>query len=162
MSPRPGPVATSPYVIDYEGAFTFPIPPEVLWDHIEHVEGFGVRLSWLTEFRLEGESLRPGTVLYGVVSPPLPYQMRINVHIDRCEPPSRIEASVHGDLEGRARLLLVSRACGTEVRSAWSIEMMQRPMRIAARIAHPVLRWGHDRVVDMTVNGFRRHIVVDP
>ena len=38
--------------------------------------------------------------------------------------------------------------------------MMQRPMRLAARVAHPVLRWGHDRVVEMTVNGFRRHLVV--
>jgi hypothetical protein len=36
--------------------------------------------------------------------------------------------------------------------------MMQRPMRVAARVAPPVLRWGHDRVVDATVAGFRRHL----
>jgi hypothetical protein len=36
--------------------------------------------------------------------------------------------------------------------------MMQRPMRVAARVASPVLRWGHDRVVDATVAGFRRHL----
>jgi len=35
---------------------------------------------------------------------------------------------------------------------------MQRPMRVAARVAYPVLRWGHDRVVDATVAGFRRHL----
>jgi hypothetical protein len=35
---------------------------------------------------------------------------------------------------------------------------MQRPMRIAARIAKPVLRWGHDRVVDATVDSFRRQL----
>jgi hypothetical protein len=36
--------------------------------------------------------------------------------------------------------------------------MMQRPMRAAARVASPVLRWGHDRVVAATVSGFRRQL----
>lgn len=162
MSLSPDPAASSPYVIDYEGAFSFPIPPEELWDHLERVDRFGARLSWLSEFRLEGGGLRPGSVLYGVVSPPLPYRMRIEVNLDSCERPSRIEASVHGDLEGRARLLLAPDGDGTEVRAAWTIEMMQRPMRLAARIAHPLLRWGHDRVVEVTVHAFRRHIAVRP
>jgi hypothetical protein len=34
--------------------------------------------------------------------------------------------------------------------------MMQRPMRIAARVAHPILCWGHDRVVEATVQSFSR------
>ena len=29
---------------------------------------------------------------------------------------------------------------------------------IAALVGHPLLRWGHDRVVDATVAGFRRHL----
>jgi hypothetical protein len=32
-------------------------------------------------------------------------------------------------------------------------------MRIAARIAKPLLQWGHDRVVDATVDSFRRQLV---
>jgi len=39
----------------------------------------------------------------------------------------------------------------------WTIEMMQRPMRAAARNAHPLLRWGRDRV-DAIADGFRRHL----
>jgi hypothetical protein len=31
-------------------------------------------------------------------------------------------------------------------------------MRLANRVAHPVLQWGHDRVVEITVAGFRRRI----
>jgi hypothetical protein len=31
-------------------------------------------------------------------------------------------------------------------------------MRIAARVAPPVMRWGHDRVVEATVAGLRRHL----
>jgi len=36
--------------------------------------------------------------------------------------------------------------------------MMQAPMRSVARFAHPLLRWGHDRVVDATVSSFRRQV----
>jgi hypothetical protein len=36
--------------------------------------------------------------------------------------------------------------------------MMQTPMRITSRFAHPLLRWGHDRVVEITVRSFRRHL----
>jgi hypothetical protein len=31
-------------------------------------------------------------------------------------------------------------------------------MRLASRVGRPVLQWGHDRVVEMTVAGFRRRI----
>jgi hypothetical protein len=36
--------------------------------------------------------------------------------------------------------------------------MMQRPMRMASRFAHPLLQWGHDAVVALTVAGFRRRL----
>jgi hypothetical protein len=36
--------------------------------------------------------------------------------------------------------------------------MKQRPMRLAARLASPLLRWGHDRVVEATVASFRRNL----
>jgi carbon monoxide dehydrogenase subunit G len=153
-------VASSPYVIDYQGTFRFPIPPDELWDYLERVDRFETRLTWLSEFRLVGDGLRSGSVLYGVISPPVPYRMRVSVDLEVCERPSLIEGAVHGDLEGRARLRLLPVDGGTDVAATWTFEMMQRPMRIAARIAHPVLRWGHDRVVEVTVNAFRRHIAV--
>ena len=36
--------------------------------------------------------------------------------------------------------------------------MMQRPMRLADRMAHPVLKRGHDLVVENTVAEFRRRL----
>jgi hypothetical protein len=45
---------------------------------------------------------------------------------------------------------------GTRVAVAWSLEMRSAPLRVAARVAYPLLRWGHDRVVDMAVSGFQR------
>jgi len=53
---------------------------------------------------------------------------------------------------------LAAEGDGTLASVAWTIEMMQQPMRAAARFAYPLLRWGHDRVVDATVNGLRRQL----
>ena len=72
---------------------------------------------------------------------------------------ARISAAVHGDLEGAAQLTFDGDEARTRAHASWRIEMMQRPMRVAARFAYPLLRWGHDRVVDATVDGFRRHLV---
>ena len=145
-------------VITYRGRHQFPISPAELWDIIQEVDQFEGWWSWLEEFSLDGDSLQAGAVLTGVVVPPLPYRMRIAVAVTRCEPQHSIEALIHGDLEGEAALELCERGVGTEVGVSWTVEMMQAPMRLADRLAHPVLQWGHDRVVDLTVSGFRNRL----
>jgi carbon monoxide dehydrogenase subunit G len=155
--PAPG-APRIPQVIDYRASFELDAPPERVWQAIERSEGFEHWWGWLSEFRLEGEGLVDGAVLRGVVAPPVPYRMRLSVELERCSPPSSIDAAVHGDLEGTARLLLEPEGSGTRAEVSWTIEMMQRSMRIAARVARPVLVWGHDRVVDMTVSSFRRQL----
>jgi hypothetical protein len=110
---------------------------------------------------LDGDGLEAGAVLVGVVSPPVPYRMRVRVELEECVRPSWIDAAVHGDLEGRGRLELAPDGEGTLASVAWTIEMMQRRMRMAARVAYPLLRWGHDRVVDATVFGFRRQLAAN-
>lgn len=148
-------------VIDYRGRFSFDVPREAIWSSIEHCERFEAWWSWLREFRLEGPGLVAGAVLHGVVSPPVPYTMRIQVALDRCTRPSRIDATVHGDLEGEAHLVLEPSGPGTMVEASWTVEMKQRPMRVAARVAYPLMRWGHDRVIEATVAGMRRHLAAD-
>jgi Polyketide cyclase / dehydrase and lipid transport len=152
-------VATPAPVIDYRAGFRFRVPPETVWATIERTGEFERWWGWLGDFRLDGPGLAAGSVLVGVVSPPLlPYRMRIRVELGRCVRPSLVEAAVHGDLEGRARLELAPEGDGTLASVAWTIEMMQPPMRAAARFAYPLLRWGHDRVVDATVYGLRRQL----
>jgi len=151
-------VTQSPYFIDYRGRFSLDAPPERVWQIIEHSEHFESWWGWLEDFRLEGDGLEDGTVLWGTVAPPVPYRMRLAVRLDRCERPHRIEATVHGDLEGRAVLELAPEADATIAEVEWRIEMMQSSMRIAARVARPLLSWGHDRVVSMTVASFRRQL----
>lgn len=151
-------MSASPYVIDYRGTFDFDLPPEAMWDALEHSERFEGWWGWLREFRLDGGGLQAGSELRGLVSPPVPYQIRVRVVLDRCTRPERIDATVGGDLEGTAHLVLAPLGAGSRADVSWTVEMKQRPMRIAARVAAPLLRWGHDRVVEATVNGFRRHL----
>ncbi len=142
----------------YRRGHDFSVSPQQLWDVIEEVDQFEAWWPWLEEFRCEGGSLKRGAVLHGVIAPPLPYRMRIQVELTRCDPPGRIEALIHGDLEGEASLELCARGTGSSVEVAWTVEMMQRPMRLADRMAHPLLQWGHDRVVEITVAGFRKRL----
>jgi carbon monoxide dehydrogenase subunit G len=153
-------VAATPYVIEYRASFHLDAPRGQVWETIEHPENFQKWWGWLEDFSVEGpgDVLADGAVLHGVVCPPVPYRMRLHVELDRCRPPSRIDATVHGDLEGTASLVLESEGQTTKAEVAWRIEMMQRPMRVAARLARPLLTWGHDRVVDMTVSSFRRQL----
>jgi hypothetical protein len=145
-------------VIDYGGSFRFDLAPDELWARLEEVDQFEGWWPWLTQFRLEGEGLSPGSVLSGVVTPPLPYRMRLRVELIRCERARAIDARVEGDLTGEASLRLRPDAGGTQADVGWTVEMQQPAMRLANRVAHPVLQWGHDRVVEITVAGFRRRI----
>src|ERR1700688_1001458 len=97
-------MASPTSVIAYRRRFPLDVSPAVIWASIEHHEQFETWWAWLREFRLEGPGLVDGAVLQGVVSPPLPYTMRIRAGLDHCVAPRRIDATVHGDLEGVAPL----------------------------------------------------------
>ncbi len=145
-------------VISYRRGYRFDLGPEQLWDRIEEVDQFERWWPWLTDFELDGGGLSTGSVLSGVVSPPLPYRMRLSVELVDCERPVAIDATIDGDLTGVARLRLRPELEGTWAEVAWTVEMRQPAMRLASRIGRPVLQWGHDRVVETTVAGFRRRI----
>jgi uncharacterized protein YndB with AHSA1/START domain len=147
-------------VISYRRGYQFDLVPEQLWDRIEEVDQFERWWPWLTDFELDGDGLSTGSVLSGVVNPPLPYRMRLRVELIDCERPVAIDATIEGDLTGVARLRLRPELEGTWAEVAWTVEMRQPAMRLASRIGRPVLQWGHDRVVEMTVAGFRRRIEV--
>jgi uncharacterized protein YndB with AHSA1/START domain len=145
-------------VIVYRKGHQFPVPRAKMWQTIQEVDQYESWWPWLEDFRLDGGSLQAGAVLSGVVAPPVPYRMRIEVELTRCEPEHAIEAHVRGDLEGEASLEMRDHGAGSIVEVAWTVEMMQRPMRLADRFTHPLLQWGHDRVVELTVAGFRRRL----
>jgi carbon monoxide dehydrogenase subunit G len=152
-------MATSPTVLEYEGSFDLPAPPPAIWAAINEVDAFESWWSWLRELRVDRTPLQSGSVLSGLVVPPIPYRMRLQVALVSCAPPRRIDAEVTGDLVGRAHVELAPDGEGTRAEVGWVVEMMPRAMRLAARLGSPLLRFGHDRVVDMTVTRFRRQLL---
>jgi len=112
----------------------------------------------LGQLELEGSGLQTGSVLRGWVRPPLPYRMHVAVELEDCVPASRIDAAVTGDLAGDAHLRLAADGAHTVTDVAWTLEMKQPAMRLAALVAYPLLCWGHDRVVEATVEAFRRRL----
>ena len=147
------------FVVEYAARFDFPVPPEIVWSTIENLDQFERWWGWLGSLTVDGDGLRTGSVLRGVVAPPLPYRMGLWIELQRCLPNQLIDAAVHGDLEGDAHMTFAPHGDGgTRTHVSWNVEMMNRPMRIASRFAYPLLRWGHDRVVEATVAGFREHL----
>ena len=153
-------VRRDPTVVEYHESFIFAVRPEVIWNRLAHPEQFGMWFRWLSETYLEGPGLVPGAVLRGVVAPPLPYRLRLSVWMRHVEPPTLLEADVEGDLRGPASFVFDPLDVGSRVSVDWRLEMRQPALRLAARLSPPILRWGHDRVVDWTVSSFRHHLLV--
>jgi len=145
-------------VFTHRGGYSFGLSPEQLWDRIEDVDQFEGWWPWLSEFRLVGGGLVQGSTLLGVVTPPLPYRMRVEVELGHCLRPHAIDAVIVGDLTGDAHLRIRPEGEGSRVGMAWTIEARQPVMRMASRFGRPVLQWGHDRVVETAVAGFRRRV----
>ena len=68
-------------VITFRRDFKFDLVPDRLWERIEEFDQFEHWWPWLTDLRIEGSGLSTGTVLYGVVTPPLPYRMKLRIEI---------------------------------------------------------------------------------
>ncbi len=149
-------MASSP-VVEYRRTFDFAVPPAELWRTIEHHESYEEWWPYLRELTVDG-GLSTGSVLRGVVRPPVPYRMRLEIVLERCRRPSLIDARVHGDLEGEAHLRFRREGEGTRAEASWTVEMMQPAMRLANLLARPLLLKAHDVVVDLTVASFRRQL----
>ena len=141
---------------DHRQTYWFAAAPEQLWQTLERYEDFESWWSWLRSFAADRPGLDAGNVLHGLVVPPVPYPLRLDVTLTECRRPGLIRAAVAGDVAGWAQLRLSGVRDGTEVLAEWSLEMATPSLRVAARVAYPLMRWGHDRVVDMAVGGFRR------
>ncbi|GAA2151146.1 hypothetical protein GCM10009844_32950 [Nocardioides koreensis] len=142
--------------IDYRGAFWFPVGPDELWRTIERFDRFESWWDWLRDFRTDSDALVAGNVLHATVVPPVPWRLSMDIRLERSQRPHLLEAVVAGDVGGSAVFRLEPDDDGTLVAVVWSLEMLSRPLRLAAIVAYPLMRWGHDRVVEMAVAGFRR------
>jgi hypothetical protein len=141
--------------IKYRNTFFFPLPPAELWTVMERFDLFESWWTWLTDFRADQLTFTDSNVLRAVVAPPALHPLRVDARLRRCEKPRLIEAEIEGDISGPAVLRLGESAGGACVEVAWSLTLRSPPLRAAAHVAYPLIRSGHDHLVDLAVNRFR-------
>lgn len=75
----------------------------------------------------------------------LPYTLSFDTRFVRVDPPTLIEVTAEGELEGRGQLLLAERAGGgTSVVYSWLVGTTRPWMNVVAPIARPLFSWNHD------------------
>jgi hypothetical protein len=139
-----------PFLFDRTWAFDVPLGR--LWAVMSDTSQFGEWWPWLDADGLG--PLEPGTVAQFRVDPPLPYKLQLTVAVQRVEPCAAVEAMVSGDLSGPARLEVAARGDGSTARLAWSLEVERRLLVVGAKVARPVMVWGHDAVVSAGLKRF--------
>jgi hypothetical protein len=130
----------------------FAIAPDALWSRIGQLDRYTTWWPWLERFEANG--LVEGDSWRCVVRSPINVRVRFTVTIGAVDPGSYVTATVDGDIAGSARLdiELAEDGCRTRLRS--ELAPQRRPLRWAAIVASPILRRGHDRVLDDAVAQF--------
>ncbi|MEQ1786119.1 MAG: SRPBCC family protein [Acidimicrobiales bacterium] len=131
----------------------FAVPPEELWEAMARVDAYREWWPWLRQ--LDATALVGGDVWSAVVQPPLPYRLRFSVHLDRVDAPLLASAHVTGDIEGTARLVIEPTAEGSELHFTSELAPTNAVLRTVASLASPMVRFGHEWVLDTGLRQFR-------
>lgn len=126
--------------------------PEVVWPTLSSVADFPTWWSWLERF--DGERLAAGEQWNCVVRPPLPYRVHFTVTIDEVVERSSVVATIRGDIAGTARVDVTPAAPGSTLRLRSALGPSQAWLRVLARVARPLVAFGHDWVLDTGAKQF--------
>ena len=134
--------------------YRFDLEPEVLWASLVRVEDYRGWWPWLRGF--DATAFAEGERWTCVVQPPLPYVLRFVITLEEVEPVRFVTATISGDITGHAALDLAATNDGSELRLVSSLAPSNALLRGIARVAPPMVRFGHDWVLDAGLRQFRR------
>ncbi len=137
--------------------WAFDMTARQLWNDITATDRYADWWPWLQQFD-RGDGFVSGATWRCEVSPPLPYVVRFTVHLEEVTPLKAVTARVTGDVEGSARLVIdptSRRTCHARLIS--DLAPKDRWLRVAGLFARPVVRWGHDWVLDRGREQFIEH-----
>jgi hypothetical protein len=131
----------------------FEADPPTVWAAMTDHGSYRSWWPWLS--RLDADAFAPGERWRCTVQPPLPYTLRFTLQLDAVEAPRFAAATVSGDITGTARVSLEPDGDGTAVRLESELAPANPFLRGVARVAFPVVRFGHDWVLDAGARQFR-------
>jgi carbon monoxide dehydrogenase subunit G len=147
-----------PYVFDYRGEFRFDVEPEVLWTKLVDTDRYREWWPWMRDLAVTGRPLDPGSEFRFKVVSPLPWIMRLTVTVMDSDRPNTVGAVVDGHLRGSAELVFTPDGHETLAEVSWNVEVVDRAMRVGARVARPVMKWGQDWAVRTALRRFSSHL----
>jgi carbon monoxide dehydrogenase subunit G len=139
------------HTIDYSHHFLLDASPSVAWSVLEDIDLLGGCSPWLQELTVDDPGMRDGATLHAIIATPLPFQVKIRLDLEEWVPFRLIVAAVNGDLKGKARLGLSPVGEISRVDLDWTVEIVSPPIRRMSHVAYPLLRWGHDRVIQSAI-----------
>ena len=133
-------------------SYELPVSPTELWEALTRVDRYRSWWPWLRSF--DAQDLAGAEIWDCLVQPPLPYRVRFSISLDEVVPPSIVQASITGDVVGEARLEITEHPQGSRARLVSHLEPGNGFLRAVARVAAPVVRYGHDWVLDTGARQF--------
>lgn len=133
----------------------FPVPVDDLWAALARTDDYRTWWPWLR--RLDAARFEEGATWRCEVQPPLPYVLRFDVHLEEVAAPRFVTARIEGDIAGHAAVDLRPLEGGaSEVRLVAALAPASPTLRAVGRVAAPIVRFGHDWVLDTGLRQFRR------
>jgi hypothetical protein len=123
----------------------FAVTPADLWAAITSTVHYQAWWPWLREF--DGSDFDDGSTWSCTVRSPLLYSVRFQVSLHQVDAPSGVAATVSGDIEGYATLAIEPVPGGSVLRLTSHLTPVRPLLRRLSRVAPPLTRWGHDRVI---------------
>ena len=132
--------------------FQFDAAPPALWSALSSVDDYPHWWPWLRSF--DARTLAPGQEWRCTVKPPLPYVVRFTIRFDEVHPEQQIDATVRGDIEGPAGLVIEPSGDGSALALTSSLRPTNTILKAAAIVGRPLVRLGHDWVLDIGAGQF--------
>jgi uncharacterized protein YndB with AHSA1/START domain len=141
-------------IVRSDRRYRFPVTPEQLWQRLRLTDDYQTWWPWLRH--LDAEDLTVGDTWHCAVQPPLPYSLHFSIELRQVEAPGLVVAGVDGDIVGDARLEAAPLDGGCEVRLRSELAPGNRHLQRIARVAAPIVRFGHDWVLDTGARQFSK------
>jgi uncharacterized protein YndB with AHSA1/START domain len=129
-----------------ERCYRFPGDVDTVWTALGATDQYQRWWPWLRQFEARG--LFTGDSWRCLVKPPLPYSLRFTVRLDDVTEHRSVAATITGDIAGVARLELTPRDDTCEIRLTSELSPRSRTFAMFAALARPLVKRGHDWVLD--------------
>lgn len=132
--------------------YRFDAAVESVWTALADTAAYRRWWPWLTAF--DGQRLAAGEAWRCAVRPPLGYTVRFTIGLVDVVRPTWVTARVTGEIRGTARIELAPSGDGSVLRLTSTLAPGNPAFALLAAIARPIVRRGHDWVLDTGARQF--------